>query len=154
DAEFRARTVTLDAPEGAGELPVTQLVLDARVERTLEELAASLPPTEFTDWVMAGLRAAYAPGTTIADAFARWIEGLLGPLGLVVFESADPAAKPLAAEIFSRELASPGRTGALATSAGETLSARGHAPQVVPHPDSLSLFHLDGARRAIRRQGD
>ena len=30
----------------------------------------------------------------------------------------------------------------------------GHAPQVVPQPDSVSLFHLDGARTPIKRQGD
>ena len=90
----------------------------------------------------------------MARAFATWIEGLLGPHGLVVFESNDPAAKPLVADVFARELASPGRTSALATDAGARFSAIGHSPQVVPQPDSVPLFRLDGGRRAIRRQGD
>jgi bacillithiol biosynthesis cysteine-adding enzyme BshC len=90
----------------------------------------------------------------MAEAFARWIESLLGPYGLVVFESADPAAKKLAAPVFLRELRAPGRTSALAAEAGEQLAKRGHQPQVVPQPDSLALFHLNGVRRAIRRQGD
>ena len=41
-----------------------------------------------------------------------------------------------------------GRTAALAADAGERSTARGHPPQVVPQPDSVSLFHLDGAPHA------
>ena len=154
DAEFQPKTLTLADPEGAGELPVAQLRLDDRVERTIEELAAVLAPTDFTSWVNEGIRAAYRPGAGMAEAFCTWIERVLGPHGLVVFDSADPVAKRLAAGVFVRELESPGRTAALAASAGAQLTARGHQPQVVPQPGSVSLFHLDGARLPIRRDGD
>lgn len=154
DGEFQPRTVTLAEPVGAGELPVTALKLDGRIEQTLDELAAAFAHTDFTDWVMSQLRAAYRPGVGVADAFARWLEAVLGPYGLVVFESADPAAKPLVADVFTRELRAPGRTAALAAQAGDELASRGHQPQVVPQADSISLFHLDGARRPIRRGGD
>ena len=154
DAEFQPRTVTLADLEGAGELPIAQLTLDAGVEQTIDELAAVLQQTEFTAQIIASLRAAWKPGTGMARAFATWIETLLGPHGLVVFESADPAAKPLVADVFARELASPGRTAALAAEAGEALAARGHAPQVVPQPDSVSLFRLNGGRTPIKKQGD
>ena len=103
---------------------------------------------------MSSLRAAYRPGVGMADAFARWLETLLGPHGLVVYDSSDPAAKPLVADLFARELGAAGRTAALAKAAGDALTARGHQPQVIPQPDSVALFHLDGARRPIRRQGD
>ncbi len=154
DGEFQPRTVTMAEPEGAGELPVTALMLDGRIEQTLDELAASLAQTDFTDWVLGQLRAAYRPGTGVADAFARWLEAVLGPYGLVVFESSDPAAKPLVRDVFTREFGHPGRTAALAAAAGDELASRGHQPQVVPQADSISLFHLDGARRPIRRSGD
>ena len=36
----------------------------------------------------------------MAEAFSRWLERVLGPRGLVVFDSSDPAAKPLAAGVF------------------------------------------------------
>ena len=104
--------------------------------------------------ILADLRAAWKPGTGMARAFATWIETLLGPHGLVVFESADPDAKPLVADVFATELSSPGRTAALAAEAGEALAARGHAPQVVPQPDSVSLFRLNGGRTPIKKQGD
>ena len=154
DAEFQPRTVTLAELEGAGELPVAKLQLDARVEQAITDLASALQPTEFTANVLDAVRAAWAPGRGLACAFATWIETLLGPYGLVVFESADPAAKPLVGDLFARELGAPGRTAALAAQAGEALAARGHAPQVVSQPDSVSLFSLDPIRRSIRRQGD
>src|SRR5262249_7243715 len=123
DAEFQPRTVTLADLEGAGELPITRLILDAGAERTIDELAGLLQHSEFTASVIADLRAAWAPGTGMARAFAIWIERLLGPYGLVVFESADPAAKPLVASVFARELSTPGTTAALAARAGDELAA-------------------------------
>jgi bacillithiol biosynthesis cysteine-adding enzyme BshC len=154
DAEFQPRTVTLPNIDGAGELPIAGLELDARVERTIQELADALPQTEFTSSVLADLKAAWRPGVGMARAFAIWIERLLGPHGLVVYESNDPATKPLVADVFARELASPGRTSQLATEAGSALAAAGHAPQVVPQADSVSLFRLEGGRHSIRRQDD
>jgi bacillithiol synthase len=153
DAEFQPRTVTLAPPQGASELPVAALTLDAHVEQTIAELEAVLPRTEFTPDVIESLTQAWRPGIGVGRAFATWLDRLLGPSGLIVFESADPAAKPLVGEIFTRELTTGGRTAALAAKAGEALASRGHAPQVVPQADSLSLFRLDHGRRPIRRQG-
>jgi bacillithiol biosynthesis cysteine-adding enzyme BshC len=152
DENFQPRTISMPELDGAGILPVAALTLDERVEGTITELGSALARTDFTEWVISGLRSAYRPGVKMSDAFARWLDALLGPHGLVVFESSDPAAKPLVAEVFTRELSAPGRTAALATSAGEALAERGHAPQVLPQADSAALFHIDGARRPIRHQ--
>lgn len=154
DASFQPRTVTLEAPEGAGVKPVAALTLDARIEQALAGLEQALPPTEFTHATMAALRECYRPGTGMAHAFARWLEGVLGRHGLVVFESSDPAAKRFVADVFTRELRSPGRTATLAAEAGNKLAASGHLPQVQPNPHAISLFHLDGGRRPIRRLND
>jgi uncharacterized protein YllA (UPF0747 family) len=154
DSEFLPRTITLADPEGAGELPVAQLTFDDRITKSVDDLAAALPSTDFSAHVKDGIRTAYRPGAKMAQAFSTWIETVLGPHGLVVFESADPTAKQLAAPVFARELASPGHTAALAASSGERLRALGHQPQVVPQPGSVSLFHLNGARESIRPDGD
>jgi bacillithiol biosynthesis cysteine-adding enzyme BshC len=154
DAAFEPRTITLAKPDGAGERPIAALTIDGRVEQSLDELADALGQTEFTEQLMASLRAAYRPDVGVADAFARWLESILGPHGLIVFDSSDPAAKPLVADLFRSELRHAGRTAALAADAGNLLTSRGHEPQVVPQPDSVSLFYIDGARRPIRRQGD
>ncbi|MGH9372423.1 MAG: bacillithiol biosynthesis cysteine-adding enzyme BshC [Vicinamibacterales bacterium] len=154
DPHLQPRTIILPAPEGAGELPVAALRLDERVRASVDDLEAALARTDYTTWAIEGIRTSYRPGAGMADAFACWLESLLGLHGLVVFDSSDPAIKPLLADVFSRELTTPGRTSALAVKAGEALAARGHSPQVMPQPDSVSLFRLDGARHPIRRQGD
>jgi bacillithiol synthase len=153
DRDLQPHTITLPDVPGAGELPVAALRMDDRVLECLAALEAALPRTDFTGWVMELLRQAYRPGAGMAEAFARWIEALLGPQGLVVCDASDATLKPLVADVFRHELASPGRTAALARAAGHELAARGHAPQVTPQPDSLALLRLDGARRTIRRDG-
>ena len=107
DGDFQPRTITLANPEGAGELPVAQLRLDDRIVNSVRELLEALPGTDFTEQVAAGIRAAYRPNAGMSEAFSTWIESVLGPHGLVVFEAADPAAKPLAAPVFRHELESP-----------------------------------------------
>ena len=154
DANLHPKVLTLPDVEGAGRLPVASLTLDGGVTGTIDELERTLPQTDFTRWVVDAARQAWAPGNRMADAFARWLEGLLGPHGLIVFESADPAAKPFVADLFARELQFPGQTSALAAAAGQELGARGHQPQVLPQAESVALFHLDGSRTPIRRQGD
>jgi bacillithiol biosynthesis cysteine-adding enzyme BshC len=89
----------------------------------------------------------------MAEAFGRFMEATLGRRGLVVYDSSDPASKPLVKRIFARELEDPDRTSALATQAGNELIALGYHAQVTPR-DGPALFHLDGGRRAIRRQGN
>jgi bacillithiol biosynthesis cysteine-adding enzyme BshC len=101
---------------------------------------------------MADLREAYSPGMGMASAFGRWLERVLGPRGLVVYDSSDPATKPLAADVFIRELTSPGETSKLAATTGADLVARGYHVQVQPQDEAVAVFHLDGGRRPIRQQ--
>jgi bacillithiol biosynthesis cysteine-adding enzyme BshC len=99
------------------------------------------------------LRSIYTPGSGMADAFGTWLERVLGGRGLVVYDAADPAAKPLACDLFARELTMPGETGRRAAAAGADLVARGYHSQVSAG-DTLALFHIDGGRRPIRQQDD
>ena len=74
---------------------------------------------------------------------------------MIVYDSSDPASKPLVSQVFARELSMPGQTVKLAALAGSDLTARGYHAQVHAQDDSLALFHLnqdDGSRRAIRQQ--
>jgi bacillithiol biosynthesis cysteine-adding enzyme BshC len=72
----------------------------------------------------------------------------------VVYDSSDPAAKPLARDIFTREIAQPGRTAELASRAGEALVAQGYHAQVTPAGGAISLFHLDSSRESIKSDLD
>jgi bacillithiol synthase len=152
DANLDPQTVSLP-PRSTGDLtPVADVQLDDSVRNAIEELGRILPATEFTSSVLDGLREAYTPGSGMADSFGRWLERVLGDRGLVVYNAADPASKPLASRFFARELSTPGQTARLAGVAGADLAARGYHAQVQLQDDALSVFHLDGARRAIRQQ--
>ena len=148
------KRVEVGAPEGAGEQTVASLRYTDQIARALEELTATLPATEFTGDLLDALRDAYQPGRGVAEAFGRFIDRVLGPQGLVVYDASDPAAKPFAAPIFARELEHAGETTRLAAAAGAALVERGYHMQVSPHESAAALFDLQGGRRAIRASGD
>jgi bacillithiol synthase len=156
DETLTPRTASLPARPGAEPAPIATVRLDNSILDVLSEIERILPPTEFRSSVMAGLRRAYTPGAGMAEAFGRWMEQVLGDRGLVVYDSSDPASKPLVSQVFARELSMPGQTVKLAALAGSDLTARGYHAQVHPQDEGLALFHLnqeDGSRRAIRPQG-
>lgn len=153
DSDLAPRTMTFPPPRGAGDIPVASVQLDEGILKALDDLERALPATEFTPSVLASLREAYRPGHGMAEAFGRWMEATLGPRGLVVYDSSDPASKPLVTRVFARELEHPDQTSQLAARAGTELVELGYHAQVAPH-DGPALFHLDGGRHAIRRQGN
>ena len=152
DAEMAPATVALPARTAGDPVPVATIAVDEHIDGVLTDLERILPATEFRDALIADLRAAYAPGTGMADAFGRVLERVLGDRGLVVYDASDPAAKPLVGDLFARELSAPGQTATQAAAAGAELTARGYHAQVqTSDPHSVSLFHLDGARRPIQQ---
>ena len=150
DADFHRRTITLPPASGAGQIPIGQIRLDDNVKSAVAELASTLAPTQFTSDLVAALQRMYEPGMGMADAFSRWLEHLTGELGLVVFDCSDPAAKPLAAPVFTHEIRHAGRTWQLADEAGHRLAGSGYHAQVTgSSQDGAALFRIDGGRRAI-----
>lgn len=150
DAELQRQVVTLPAPQGAGHSPVGRVQLGADIQATLDRLAATLQPSEFTAELLEGLGRAYRAGVTMSEAFARWMERLLGAHGLVVFDCSDSSAKPLASRIFAHEMSHPGRTWELAADAGNRLTAIGYHAQVeAASHDTAALFRLNDARAPI-----
>jgi bacillithiol biosynthesis cysteine-adding enzyme BshC len=153
-ADQTIRRVAVEPPEGAGERPVASLTYGNDIAGVIDELSATLPATEFTPALLDGLRAAYRPGQGIAQAFGAWLDQVLGPHGLIVYDASDPAAKPFAAPIFRRELEQAGSTTKLAAEAGAALVGLGYHMQVTPHEGQAALFDLVGGRRAIRADGE
>lgn len=150
DADLQPRTVKVASPEGAGSRPVAHLTLTAAVDEALSAIEQALPPTDFTAEVMRQLREAYCGGRGVADAFGRLLEQVLGRHGLVVYDSSDPHAKPLVADLFAREIANSGVTAGLAARAGQSLESRGYHAQVTPADHAVSLFSIAGERAPLR----
>lgn len=151
DAALASHSVALPG-RPADHAPVATVQLDHHVRTALDQLEQLLPDTEFKPALMADLRAAYAEGHGMADAFGRWLERVLGDRGLIVYDASDRTSKPIAAPIFVSELSHPGQTARLAAQAGAQLVSNGYHSQVHAHDDGVALFHLDGGRRALRVQ--
>jgi bacillithiol biosynthesis cysteine-adding enzyme BshC len=155
DRDYTVSTLEFRPLKGAGAQPAARLQLDDGAGEVVAALGQLLPPTEFSADVLEALRRCYAPGETMAGAFARWLDTLLGSMGLVVFESADPAAKPAVAELFAGELEHPSRTRELVRSAAIRMKEMGHAPQVEIADDHVGLFYLDDdGRHPVKQNGD
>jgi bacillithiol biosynthesis cysteine-adding enzyme BshC len=155
DAELAAKPVTVGPAPRPGSCPIAvQPLPQGAAAAALAALKDALPPTEFTDALLASLAAHYRDGVTLARAFAGLMDALLGPQGLVVYDASDTATKPLVAGLFARELEQPGETSRLATVAGAALEAAGYKAQVTPGPEATALFALGDTREPIRRAGD
>ncbi len=154
DADLAPRSVRLADLPGAGDLPIARLTLTEEISTAIDALAAALPDTEFRDDILTKLRQAYSPGAGMAMAFGRWMEVVLGPHGLVVYDSSDAAAKPLARDVFVKEISQPGNTARIAARAGEALVAKGYHAQATLAGGTVSLFHLNSERAAIRVDGN
>ena len=154
DAEDGLHAISAGDPPGAQVAAVGHVRLDESIGDTLRTLEATLPPTEFTSHLLEGLRRAYQPGVSMADACARWLDTVLGPRGLIVYNAADPAAKPLVSGVFTREIESRGDTSRLALRAGAALEGRGYHAQATPQESGLALFRFDHGRQAIRQQDE
>lgn len=152
DSALAPHDVSLPPRLGGSQVPVAGVTLDGSISTALDQLASVLPPTEFTEALLADLRAAYAEGRGMADAFGRWMERLLGPRGLVVYDASDPASKPIASDVFVSEISHPGETARLASEAGARLVSCGYHAQVQLQDDALALFRIENGRRAIRVQ--
>jgi bacillithiol biosynthesis cysteine-adding enzyme BshC len=154
DSEFAPSTVRLADLPGAGSLPIARLTLTDAINAALDQLDTALPDTEFKTALTTALREAYVPGRSMATSFGVWMEHVLGPHGLVVYDSSDPAAKALARDVFVKELSQPGETARIAARAGERLVAKGYHAQATLADGTVCVFHLNAERAAIKIDGD
>ena len=151
DESLNLQATALPPRKPADYSTIASVRLDDSVQQAIQSLEETLPATEFKPALLEELRSVYKPGAGMADAFGAWLEWVLGSRGLVVYDASDPAAKPLACDLFTRELSMPGETNRRAAAAGADLVARGYHSQVNA-ADTLALFHVDGGRRPIRQQ--
>ena len=152
-SDFEFKTITLPHDSSSSQ-PASAVRLNDSIVSTLNRLRELLPNTEFSNSVFSQLSNAYKPGRGIVEAFALWMDTLLGPHGLVVFDASDTAVKSIARPLFQQELNTVGETARLATESGSHLIAKGYHAQVTPAQNSTGLFYLSDSRQAIRLTAD
>ena len=139
-------------PEEGNLGPVGRLTLTKQIEAVLREVEETLPPSDFHDALLQSLRDAYQPGTTLLDAFARFMRSLFPEAGLVFMDPDDARFKRLAAPLFRCEIEDYQTAhDALATVSAD-LEQDFHA-QVKTRPTNLFLINGTG-RHALDADGD
>jgi bacillithiol biosynthesis cysteine-adding enzyme BshC len=91
-------------PPEAPLTPMYRQPLGEAVVPALAALEAGLPPSEFRDPTVAWLARHYRPEATIAGSYAAALAELLGPLGVLCFDSTHPVAKRAIAPHLVRAL--------------------------------------------------
>tara|TARA_B100001123_G_C15337074_1_gene1033274 strand:+ start:2097 stop:3716 length:1620 start_codon:yes stop_codon:yes gene_type:complete len=155
NSEFELKKISLSDRPGDSDRAAGSIILGKETSEALSALEKALPVTEFTENLIANLKKAYRQEATMGEAFGRLLENILGRRGLVVYDSSDPASKPLVAKIFTDEIKNAGQTNYLVKEAGKLLEAKGYHSQATPTEGNLALFFLDKKRLQIRhKKGD
>ncbi|MFO7893524.1 MAG: bacillithiol biosynthesis cysteine-adding enzyme BshC [Longimicrobiales bacterium] len=129
--------------------------LDGAAETALSKLTEILPPSEFRPALLQRLQDAYT-GNTVAGAFARTIESLLGDLNLGMVDAQDPVVRRLDQAVIRRELENAGAHEAVLRRQTERLEERGYEAQVPILPGAVNVFYEDeeqGRERLLRENG-
>ena len=148
-ADGEPRSFRYRPEEEAPGVPAFRRLLDESVGPLLEEVAASLPRTEFTDETLAMAREAYAPGRSLVEAFGRLMLALSRETGLVVLDPTTAAIKRAAIPMY--RVAATGRSEGRRRieSANARLAEFGFRPQAAT--DGYGIFSTEGPDGRRRR---
>lgn len=135
----------------AGHIP-----LPPEARRLTGRLTTLFPPSgegaAVAEHLLAGLR---RPGRqTLADWFAWQLHGLLGPLGLLLYDPMQPALRALATPVFAGAPSRAAAANARIHATGERLQAAGYQPGLDLEEDHVHLFvYHQGRRVALHAAG-
>ncbi|MCL6594412.1 MAG: bacillithiol biosynthesis cysteine-adding enzyme BshC, partial [Alicyclobacillus sp.] len=127
----------------------------AAVEQVLREAYACLPDAPDKAELLRSLQAAWRPGDTLVNWFARILWLLLAPHGLVVLNPCWPGLRELAAPVWEHTLAHQERVQAELAAAYAAVAATGAAPEVVRDETHSTVFYVDerGRRFVLESTG-
>lgn len=149
-------TLRLAPPPGRAGRSVGPTALPAEVADLLARLRSEAggavvgtPPP----WLDA-LRDAYRPGRTFAAAFVAALAAALRGRDAAILDSAHPALRAEAADLYRGIVRAPGRVIEAMTAGREAVRAAGYEPSLTPPPDGLQIFYDDETgRQHVLRSG-
>ena len=130
-------------------VPVGTLQLERSIEDIITRTGELLAPSEFRQEILEGIRASYAPGKTLAEAFGSWLLRMTRGTGLAVVDPTARSIKSIATPIFSREISEPGESTRLVEERTEKLLAQGYHAQAGTADDRLNLLYANPTRSHI-----
>ena len=129
--------------------------LDGSAGLAIDQLRELLPATIFRDGYVQRLRAAYAAGRTMADAFEDALAAALEGQEIALVSSSHPLVKQHAAPILRAALEQAARDERLIAGQTERLLLGGYHAQVSVAPATSNVFFSDGQGRdrLVRERG-
>lgn len=118
-------------------------------EEALQQLDASLIPTEFKASWMDALQTIAASSSTLVDFFGQLMAKLFGSYGLVLLDSDDPALRRVEAPMFRRLLEQQAPLHAAYLQGKQRVNELGYASQVEMHERGANLFIFDEDERIL-----
>ncbi|WP_028549273.1 bacillithiol biosynthesis cysteine-adding enzyme BshC [Paenibacillus sp. UNC451MF] len=118
-------------------------------EEALQQLDASLIPTEFKGSWMDCLNNIAASSTTLVEFFGQLLAKLFGSYGLVLLDSDDPALRRVEAPMFRRLLEHREQFHKAYQQGKQKVNELGYASQVEMHERGANLFIFDEDERVL-----
>ncbi|MGH8005362.1 MAG: bacillithiol biosynthesis cysteine-adding enzyme BshC, partial [Limisphaerales bacterium] len=124
---------------------------DESIGETLKQWDNTFNPSDFKKEVFDRISSAYRPGRSFPEAFAYWMNQLLGDSGLVWVNPNDLGLKKLAVDFFAAELGLDGTSQAKVAVVNERLRASNYHVQVHKTEELLNLFYQPEQRETVRK---
>jgi bacillithiol biosynthesis cysteine-adding enzyme BshC len=126
--------------------PVGPIVLEeAPLQAMMDAMRKALPPTDFTNDILALAHECYAPGRTLQEAFARLLMHYFAEDGLLLFDAGGHDMKTLGRDLFRREIETSPQLSERIVLQSVRLEETYHA-QVKPRALNLFFITDDGER--------
>ena len=142
---------TLRLEHEANNRPVGTIQLGPGIRPLLEQAAELLGPGPILD----AIEAAYMPGATFAQAFARLLTSIFAEQGLILIDAASRDFHGLGAPVLRHAIEHAAELESALLERSKLLEERGYHAQVLVAPSSSLLFLIDedsGARLALKRK--
>jgi bacillithiol biosynthesis cysteine-adding enzyme BshC len=124
----------------APQSPVGRVELTDGISGQIDQLESLLPPGDDREQLIKELRAAYQPGVTWSQAFAKFLTRLFGRWGVVLLDPLDPEVHRLAVPTYQKALEQAGLLRSRIQERSDELVKAGYHAQVHIGEDSTLLF--------------
>lgn len=126
--------------------PINSVNFDNFIEKFKTDLSDNLLKTDFTDTIFDFINRSYEIGVSFPVAFARFMNYLIGDLGIVFCNPADVEIKKLLVPIFEKELNTYPETCERVIETSAIIEQK-YEPQVKPQP--INIFYVHNNHRHL-----
>lgn len=126
--------------------PVNSVILDDYIEKFKSDLSETLIKTDFSESVFDFINRSYKPGISFPIAFARFMNYLIGDLGIVFCNPADKEIKKLLIPVFEKELNTYPEACERVIETSAVIEQK-YEPQVKPQP--INIFYCHNGHRHL-----